>query len=90
MSTTPPVLDETIATVTDLAAREFGCPADELTPDLDLSTLKGADSVKLLRVVAKIERAYDIELEDDQVFGLKTIRDVAGSVTALVAERHAR
>lgn len=79
--------DEIISTVTALVAAEFGRPAAELTPDLDLSSVEGADSVKVLRSVARIERTYDIELEDDQVFGFKTIDDVADAVAALLAEQ---
>lgn len=80
-------LDTIIDTVTGLVANEFAVPQAELTADLDLTTVEGADSVKVLRVVAKIERTYDIELEDDEVFGFKTIRDVATSVEAVVAAR---
>ncbi|MGQ0842008.1 acyl carrier protein [Actinokineospora sp.] len=83
----PVPLDTIIGTVTELVAKEFGTPRSGLTPDLDLSTVEGADSVKVLRVVAKIERAYDIELEDDEVFGFKTIRDVATSVESTLAAR---
>lgn len=79
--------DEIISTVTALVAAEFGRPAAELSPDLDLSSVEGADSVKVLRSVARIERTYDIELEDDQVFGFKTIDDVADAVAALLAEQ---
>ncbi|GAA3905012.1 hypothetical protein GCM10022244_13960 [Streptomyces gulbargensis] len=82
-----PTKDEVIRTVTDLVATEFGRPAAELTPDRDLTSVEGADSVKVLRSVARIERTYDIELEDDQVFGFKTIDDVADAVAALLAER---
>jgi acyl carrier protein len=82
-------LDDIIDTVTGLIAAEFGAEPADLDPDLDLSTVEGANSVKVLRVVAKIERRYDIELEDEQVFGLKTIRDVAMAVSQLVAERAA-
>lgn len=80
-------LDTIIETVTGLVANEFGVPRDELTADVDLSTVEGADSVKVLRVVAKIERTYDIELEDEDVFGFTTIRDVATSVASTVAAR---
>lgn len=81
-------LEDIIATVTGLVAREFGQQEAELTPDRDLTGVEGADSVKVLRAVAQIERTYDIELEDDQVFGFKTIRDVAGAVEAAIAERN--
>jgi acyl carrier protein len=80
-------LDDITATLTGLVAAEFGLSAAELAPDLDLASVEGADSVKVLRIVARIERTYDIELEDDQVFGFKTIRDVSEAVTAAIAER---
>ncbi len=80
-------LETIVDTVTDLVAQEFGVPRETLTPELDLSSVEGADSVKVLRVVAKIERAYDVELEDDEVFGFKTITDVATSVESTLAAR---
>jgi acyl carrier protein len=80
-------LESIIETLTDLVASEFGRAESDLAPDLDLSTVEGADSVKVLRVVAKIERAYGIELEDDEVFGLGTIREVATAVERALAER---
>ncbi|XVQ06594.1 acyl carrier protein [Spirillospora sp. CA-255316] len=70
-------LDELIQTIGDIAAAETGLPADGLDPDLDLRGVEGVDSVKVLRMIAKIERAYDIELEDEDVFGVATVRDVA-------------
>lgn len=79
--------DTIISTVTELVATEFGLPATELTPELDLSSVEGADSVKVLRAVARIERTFDIELEGEQVFGFKTVNNVADAVADLVAER---
>jgi acyl carrier protein len=89
MADTATTLDDIIATVTELVAAEFGRTQSELPADLDLSTVEGADSVKVLRVVAKIERTYDIELEDDEVFGFKTIGDVAASVHSILVEQAA-
>lgn len=80
-------LDEITAVVTDLVAAEFGQPADELSADLNLTSVEGADSVKVLRIVAQIERTYDIELEDEQVFTFKTIRDVSTAVATAIADR---
>lgn len=84
MGTSTIPLEEIIDTVTGLIAAELGRPAGQLAPDLDLTAVDGADSVKVLRAVARIERTYDIELEDEQVFGFKTIRDVATAVSGLV------
>jgi len=72
--------DEIVATVTRILAGELGRPADELSPDRDLSQVEGADSVKVLRSVAKIEREYDIELEDEDVFRLRTVDDVVNVI----------
>jgi acyl carrier protein len=79
--------DSILNTVTELAATEFGRPADELGPELDLGTVQGADSVKVLRVIAKIERIYDIELEDEQVFELKTLSDVTAAIESSLAAK---
>ncbi|MDX8050929.1 acyl carrier protein [Lentzea sp. BCCO 10_0798] len=80
-------VDDVIATVTKLVAAEFGLPENEIGADADLSSLEGSDSVKVLRTVAKLERTYDVELEDDQVFGLKTVRDAAQLVIAVLGEQ---
>ena len=77
--------DEIIGTVIELVAKEFGTQVSELGPDVNLTELEGADSVKVLRVVAQIERAYDVELDDDLVFNSKTARDVAEGVHSMLA-----
>ncbi|MGN2639765.1 acyl carrier protein [Nocardia takedensis] len=72
-TTTP---DEILRTITAIAVAETGLSETDLRPDVDLRGLAGVDSVRVLRMVAKIERAYDIELEDEQVFGMSTLDDV--------------
>lgn len=86
MSNTTPVLDDIVKTITELVAREFGLPAERISADEDLRALEGSDSVKVLRAVAKIEHTYDIELEDDAVFGLTCVRDAAQLVTSSLAK----
>jgi acyl carrier protein len=66
--------------VTEIVAAELGKPASELAPETDLRAVEGADSIKVLRVIAKIEQTYDIELEDDEIFSLKTIAEVVSVV----------
>ncbi|MCX4091580.1 acyl carrier protein [Nocardia sp. alder85J] len=68
--------DDILATVTDIAAAETGLPTAELGPQVDLRGLAGVDSVRVLRMIARIERTYDIELEDEDVFGMSTLADV--------------
>ncbi|MET7773311.1 acyl carrier protein [Nocardia sp. NPDC005366] len=72
--------DEILRTVTAIAVAETGIPEAELRPDVDLRAMAGVDSVRVLRMVAKIERTYDIELEDEAVFGMSTLDDVVAVV----------
>ncbi|WP_261560581.1 acyl carrier protein [Frankia tisae] len=69
--------DELISEITGIVAEELGVPAGSVSPDADLRSVQGADSVKVLRVIARIERARDVELEDEEVFGASTVREVA-------------
>lgn len=71
---------EIVEQVTAIAATETGIPVDQLTPELDLRKAEGVDSVKVLRVVARIERDYDVELSDEQVFAFASVSDVADAV----------
>jgi acyl carrier protein len=71
-----------VTAVTQIAAAELGVPAADLSPEADLRQVEGMDSVKMLRMIAKIERAYDIELDDQVVFGLSTITGTAQAVQA--------
>ncbi|WP_194837207.1 acyl carrier protein [Nocardia sp. XZ_19_369] len=75
-----------LRTVTEIAAAETGIAEADLRPDVDLRGMAGVDSVRVLRMVAKIERTYDIELEDEDVFGLSTLNDVVKVVDRTLSE----
>ncbi|MFI0816130.1 acyl carrier protein [Streptomyces sp. NPDC021098] len=77
-------------TVTEVVAEILGRPVDGLSPDADLRGVEGADSIKVVRIIAKIEQTFDIELEDDEIFGVNTIREVVALVERATArERRA-
>ena len=67
-------------TVRTIVAEALAMPAAELAADTDLREVEGADSVKVLRLIARIEREYDVELEDSDVFGVSTIAEIADVV----------
>jgi acyl carrier protein len=77
--------DKIMTVVTEIVSQELGVPASTVTPDANLREVEGADSVKVLRVIAKIERRYDVELEDEDIFGASSVRDVADVVARAVA-----
>lgn len=80
-------LDKTVATtVTEIVAAELGRAPETLRGDTDLRAVEGADSIKVLRMIAKIEQTYGIELEDDDIFGLATIDEVVAVVDKAVSK----
>lgn len=78
--TTATTLDDITTTLTRIVAVELAVPVESVAPDTDLRTIEGADSVKVLRVIAKIEREYDVELEDEDVFAVSSVGEVADVV----------
>ncbi|GAA5069266.1 acyl carrier protein [Thermocatellispora tengchongensis] len=79
-------IDDIIRTLTEIAAAETGLPAERLGPDVELRGVEGVDSVRVLRMIAKVERRYDVELEDEDVFGATTIAQVAAVVDKALRE----
>ncbi|SNQ47863.1 Phosphopantetheine-binding [Frankia canadensis] len=77
--------DDIVHTVTEIVHREIGIPVERLAPDLDLRGVEGADSVKVLVMISRVERTYGIEIEDEDVFTLRSINDVVRTVEAGLA-----
>jgi acyl carrier protein len=67
------VVDEIRAQV----GRELSLETAQVSADTVLKNLPGADSVRLLRVVAQVERSYDVEFEDEDVFRVRTPQELA-------------
>ena len=72
------------AVLTGYLSAELGVHPGQLDESTDLREL-GVESLKVLRVIAKIERDYDVELPDELVFKARTVRDVADAVRSLSA-----
>jgi acyl carrier protein len=84
---TAPVSDDEItATVTEITAAELGVPASSLAPDSNLHEMVGADSVKVVRMIARVEQVYDIELDDEVVFTLRTITSTVRAIRKALGE----
>lgn len=76
------VLDEVRAET----SKELGIDISEIAEDTVLKQLPGADSVRLLRIVAQIERIHDVEFEDADIFRVTTPGELAQLVVAQSAE----
>jgi acyl carrier protein len=75
---------EITTSVIEIVADVLGADVADLRPDTDLRTVEGADSIKVLRIIARIEQRYDVELDDEDVFGVSTVEQVATVVAAAV------
>ncbi len=75
------------AVVRAFLAEELKITPDAIGPLTDLRELPRADSVKLLRAVARIERHYGIELADDAVFSVRTIEQMVRLITDVRSPR---
>lgn len=67
-------------TVRSMVSEELNIPLDDLQLDTNLRELQGVESIKVLRIVTKLERMYDIELDDETVFQVSTIQELADAI----------
>jgi acyl carrier protein len=61
-------------------AKELKIDELKLTPGVELRSIDGIESIKVLRIVCKVEQKYDVELQDDAVFRANTIQDIMDAV----------
>ena len=64
-------------------------PEIEIESSTNLRDLPGVESIKILRIVASLEKKFDVRLDDQVVFRVSTIAELAGAVSKLVEERRA-
>ncbi|MFI1336370.1 acyl carrier protein [Streptomyces sp. NPDC020845] len=75
-----------IAAVTiEYLATELEVSPAEIGLTDPLKALPGADSMKLLRVVSKLERQWDIEFDDQAVFAADTVEELVTLVHTYVS-----
>jgi acyl carrier protein len=72
--------DEVVQVVRGCLASELRIDTSELPDDATLRDLPGADSMHLLRIVASLERHWNIEFDDEEVFGARTVDELVGII----------
>jgi acyl carrier protein len=77
-----PTADHVRLAVRHIVATELGLDPSALRDDTDLRAVEGADSVKVLRMIARIEAQHDVELDDADVFGVSTVAGIVRVVRA--------
>jgi len=66
-------------------AREQSLEPSTITMDSTFETLQ-IDSVSAIGIAFDIETEFDIDFSDDEMFGLKCVRDIVDGVSKLVEQ----
>jgi len=73
--------------VKEILCRELKLGPEQVTETTNLRELPGIESIKILRIITFVESHYDIELEDQVIFKIETIRDTATAVRNLLEKK---
>ncbi len=76
MTAEPTGPEQIAAITTEYLATELKISLAEIGDTDVLKELPGADSMKLLRVVSKLERHWDVEFDDEAIFAVKTVEEL--------------
>ena len=71
--------------IQSIVAEQLGVEMSEVTKDASILDDLGADSLDVVELVMTLEDAFDIEVPDEEVEGMRTIGDVESYVTGRVA-----
>lgn len=75
---------DTLQTIKELAAVQFGPPADTIDADAPINTL-GIDSLGFLEFLFELEDKLKISIPQDAVTHVKTLRELATVLDGLIA-----
>uniref|UniRef100_A0A7S0AR53 Carrier domain-containing protein n=1 Tax=Pyrodinium bahamense TaxID=73915 RepID=A0A7S0AR53_9DINO len=74
----PPASPETLQRVVDIIQTECPSYAGQVTPETTLSALQGnADSLDTLEAMMELEEQFKVELTDDEMDKVNTVRELA-------------
>jgi acyl carrier protein len=76
-STAMPSYAHVATVVREVLGQELKIAPADIAEDAVLKELPGADSVRLVRVVSRLERHLDREFDDEQVFELSRLDELA-------------
>ncbi len=68
--------EQALEVVCDHLREELQLGDETIDPTAELDLLPGADSVRLMRVVADLEREFGIEFDDDKIREADTVADL--------------
>jgi len=75
---------DTLQTIKDLAAAQFGAPVDSIDPDAKVDKL-GIDSLGFLEFLFELEDKLALSIPQDAVAHVKTLRELAAAIDSVIA-----
>ena len=61
--------------VVEIIVEKLNCEASEVTPEAHFSSDLGADSLDTVELIMEFEKAFDIQIPDQDAQGIKTVGD---------------
>jgi acyl carrier protein len=74
---------EVMGALKDIVSDVLRVPVDLITADSSLTALPHVESIKLLRIAGKVERRFDVELNNEALFRTGTLGDLAQEIVML-------
>jgi acyl carrier protein len=75
---------ETLLTIREIAAKEFGGEADSIDVDVQVDQL-GIDSLGFIEFLFELEDGFGLSIPPESVKGVRTLRELAAVVDSLRA-----
>ena len=66
--------------ITEIIVRTGGCQPEDVKPEAELTAL-GIDSLKAITVLFDIEEAFDIEIPNEIIPSIVTVKDIQDKLT---------
>jgi acyl carrier protein len=79
---------DTLATITELAAKQFGGDAQTIDPDATVDQL-GIDSLGFLEFLFELEDKLAMPIPQESVVNVRTLRELATVIDGLIASKQA-
>jgi acyl carrier protein len=69
--------------IISLTAKQLGLGEDEISLDSNFMDDLGADSLDTVELVMNIEEEFEIEIPDDEVAGMPTVKSMVNYLTSI-------
>jgi len=73
-------MNETQAEVTRIISETLEITLADVQPEMNIRSLQNVESIRILNVILKVEKRFDIELPDDATFRIETVAEFVALV----------